>query len=629
MPSYETPAALADVCTPPAPPHSQSPTIAAVLSPAPSPPPNWATRVWPDERLLWSWGTWHPGEVRTAQCAQVRVVAVGQCLADDATMRQDLQRTVKDGCWERLTYWPGAYLLIVLPPDGGLTAYTDPAGQFPLYYAQYDGRTALSTRAGTAAALSGTSGQADSTVLAAHIVCPGVPELTEGRTAFAGVRQLGGGQALRVEPSGALQRWTYEDLKPDPDARFVDSAAQLRSALTRAVRLRSSGALRITSDFSGGMDSTSLAFLTARTTGRPLDAFVYHYPDGAAGDLEHALAYAAQASSIRLAVVQGNETALPYSDMHHQGPTDQPDPAAVIGARLRLRLERISQGGRSIHLTGEGGDALLAPPPSYLGDVAATVGLRRLLRDAGALARMRQLSPWKVGLRALRLTHTSVQKAMRDLAGQLEEPLQHPAQWTDAVAWWPAPGPETAWLTTKARRHLAEQAQECSRSAGTASAPTTAGHRAALCELRNSAAVQAQFAEAGRPFGIWPQAPFLDSEVVRACTRLALPCKADPFAAKPLLAAALTELVPGPVLQRKTKGDYSAEDYRGARRSAAQIKERLARSPLADLGIIEPSRVITSLDRAAAGLPIPFPALNRLLGVDMWLASRDSGKSQP
>ncbi|MFD6619558.1 albusnodin/ikarugamycin family macrolactam cyclase [Streptomyces albidoflavus] len=625
--------------SPPDLPPPDGPTIAGLLSPTPAPAPRGATPLWPGEPLFWSWGPWHPGEVRTAQFAHTRLVAVGQCLADDMTMRQDLRRATQDGRWTGLTRWPGAYLLILLQDDGHLTAYADPAGQFPLYYGRHGrhGHTVLSTRARTAAALSGATGRFDTTALAAHIVCPAVPELTEGRTAYDGIRRLGGGQALRVAPSGGCAQWTYEDLAPEPGTRFEDSAAELRSALTRAVTLRTDSAARITSDFSGGLDSTSLAFLAARTTGRPpLDAFVHHHPDAPAGDLAHALAHAERAPSIRLAVIRGSEDSLPYSGLSEHGCADQPDPAAVIGARHRLRLDHIARGGPGIHLTGEGGDALLAAPPSYLGDIAATATLRRLLRDGRALARMRQLSPADVVLRARRLARTPLHQAMSELATLFDEPLDHPPQWADAVAWWPAPGPETTWLTTRARRHLAELAElaeehaRSSRSASVSSpASATPGTRATLIELRASAAVQAQFTSTARAFGIRPHAPFLDSEVVRACTRLPLPDRIDPFTAKPLLAAALTGLVPDPVLRRRTKGDYTAENYRGARRSAAQIRARLLRSPLAELGIIEPSRVIASVDRAIAGLPAPFPALNRLLGADLWLASRDSAQERP
>jgi asparagine synthase (glutamine-hydrolysing) len=100
---------------------------------------------------------------------------------------------------------------------------------------------------------------------------------------------------------------------------------------------------------------------------------------------------------------------------------------------------------------------------------------------------------------------------------------------------------------------------------------------------------------------------------------LPTPAKADPFTVKPLLRAALAGAVPDAVLDRRTKGAYAAEDYRGVRRAAADLRARLARLPLADLGVIEPARVVADLDAAVHGFAAPFSALNRLVGVDVWL----------
>ncbi|MFH8775121.1 albusnodin/ikarugamycin family macrolactam cyclase [Streptomyces sp. NPDC017958] len=603
----------------------RGPALAGVLPPGPALPAP-AAQVWPGEPVLWSWGSWHDGEVRTVECPQARVLAVGQCLADTERMRHDLVRSARDGHWERLTRWPGAYLLLVLEDGGRLTAYTDLAGQFPLYYARCDGRTIVSTLATAVAAMAGRDGAVDTTALAAHIFCPSVPELAEGQSAFAGVRRLQPGEALRIDSSGAVTHGPYERLEADSGARFEESAARLRASLQRAVALRAHGAGRISCDFSGGMDSTALAFLAVEEAAEPLDAFVYHHPDAPAGDLEHAVRYAHQSPGIRLHVTRGGDASLPYRSLESRGAADQPDPSTAAVARLRLRLAHIAQQGAGTHLTGEGGDALLTAPPVHLGEVAASGERRRLAHDALALGRLRRVSPASIAWRALRLARTPLDRMLRELAVQLENPQPHPPQWLDAIAWWPSPGPEASWLTPRTRRDLAELAAERAAQIRRDGARPSPGTRAALCDLRASAMMQSQLVAVGRPYGVWTQAPFLDGDVVRACMTLPAPRKADPFIAKPLLAAGLAGLVPEAVLHRRTKGDYAAEDYLGARFSAPALRARLTGSPLADLGIVEPARVIASLDRAVTGLAAPFPAFNRLLGVDVWLRTHAGGE---
>ncbi|MEU2062362.1 albusnodin/ikarugamycin family macrolactam cyclase [Streptomyces sp. NPDC013455] len=595
------------------------PAIAGILPPGPRLPAP-AAQVWAADPRLWSWGAWHAGEVRTAAAERARVVAVGQCLAGSARMQDDLRRSAHDGNWERLTRWPGAYLLLVLEHGGRFTAFTDPAGQFPLYYARCNGRTVVSTRATVVAAVTGREQTPDTLALAAHLVCPAVPELLGTRTAFTGVHRLGPGEALQVDSTtNAVTRSAYASPAPDADARMDDTAARLRDSLRQAVTLRVRDAPRITCDFSGGLDSTSLAFLAAQAAEEPLDAFVYHHPGAPAGDLEHAVRYARASAAVRLHRTVGGDASLPYAALSARGRPDQPDPSTAVIARLRCRLTHVASRGGGVHLTGEGGDALLTAPPSHLGEVAAGRAVRRLARDALALGRLRRVAPAGITRQAVRLARTPIERALHDLTARLEQPLAHPPQWLDAIAWWPPPGPEASWLTTRVRRDLAELAVERAgqvRREGPGPGP---GTRAALVELHGSADLHSQLVDVARPFGVWPQAPFLDGAVVRAAMSLPTPGKADPFTVKPLLRAALAGEVPDAVLDRRTKGAYAAEDYRGVRRAAADLRVRLARSPLADLGIVEPARIVADLDAAVHGFAAPFAALNRLLGLDVWL----------
>jgi len=594
------------------------PAIAAILPPGPRLPAP-AAQVWAADPRLWSWGAWHAGEVRTAATERAGVVAVGQCLAGPARMEDDLRRSAHDGDWEALTRWPGAYLLLVLEHNGRFTAYTDPAGQFPLYYAHRNGRTVVSTRATAVAALTGRESSPDTLALAAHIVCPAVPELVGTRTAFTDVHRLGPGEALHVDCATNAVTRSYAAPGPDADACMEDAAARLRDSLRQAVTLRVHDAPRVTCDFSGGLDSTSLAFLAAQAAEEPLDAFVYHHPGAPAGDLEHAVQHARASAAVRLHLTVGGDTSLPYAALSARGRPDQPDPSTAVVARLRCRLTHIASRGGGVHVTGEGGDALLTAPPSHLGEVAAGRAVRRLAHDALALGRLRRVAPAGIARRAVRLARTPIDRALHDLAARLEQPPAHPPQWLDAIAWWPPPGPEASWLTPRARRDLAELAVERAgqvRREGPGPGP---GTRAALAELHTSAGLHSDLVDVARPFGVWPQAPFLDGAVVRAAMSLPTPAKADPFTVKPLLRAALAGAVPDAVLDRRTKGSYAAEDYRGVRRAAADLRARLARLPLADLGVIEPARVVADLDAAVHGFAAPFSALNRLVGVDVWL----------
>ncbi|MFI9102203.1 albusnodin/ikarugamycin family macrolactam cyclase [Streptomyces fildesensis] len=584
-------------------------------------PAHGMSRVWPGLSALWSKGPWRAGELRGVTYQGTGLVTMGQCFADDRQLRAGLVQVVESDRWEAVTRWPGSYLVIVARDDE-LLAFSDLAGQFPLYYCPVPGRVGFGSQPAIAAAAAGIPVRPDRVTVAAQILCPTAGPLLGERSVLDGVHRLGGGRALRIDAAGHPESWTYDPLLPDRHASLADGAEALRTALTAAVGARVDLGERLTADLSGGLDSTSLAFLAAQRTPAPLPVFVYHHPDAPSGDLEYAQRFARLDGRLELTVLPGSRQTLTYHGLDQVRPAGQPEAAAVNSARLRVRLTGIAAGGSTIHLGGEGGDALLVPGAGYLADLARQGGPRTFGRHCREVARARREAPTAVAVRALRLAGRSPAGALKRLADRLERPSEGIPQWLDTIAWWPDPGSEAGWLTGAMRGELAGLARSRARTE-----PVTpslgAGDLAALTELRIAATVQQQLSETAREFDVWPHAPFLDNDVVRACTGLPSYRRADPRTVKPLLGAALAGLVPEPVLTRRGKGNYTAEDYQGARLHAHEIRSVLTGSRLADLGIIDPRAVTGSLDRVLMGIRAPLPALNRLLSAELWLRGLD------
>lgn len=580
-------------------------------------------------------GRFRPGELRVHHSPAGTVLAVGQCLAGEGEFAEGARRLLNGGPPTAAPRWPGSCLCLVVRPDG-LTAFVDPAGQYPLYYTREGERTRIATRPEAAAAPG--SRRPDVLGLAAYVVCPGAPVLDDDRALLAGVGRLGGGQALRITAAGQVTRWSDDTLLPDDGRSFADAAEELADALDRAVRLRARTAGgRLTADFSGGMDSTSLAFLALRHLPGPLPAVTYDAAGSGCDDLPYARRFAALDGQLELHEVRGDTGSLPYAGLAGAAAVTaaaEPSPAAASVARTRLRLRAVAglgsggagggHGVRRVHLGGEGGDALLTASPAYLADLIRRGRTGQALRAARTLARSRDVSPASVLARAARLARTSPGAALRRTAAVLDgaDPTGEP-DWRSTFAWWPDPGPELGWLTRGVRRDLAASAR--ARAAGTwagGGSAASAADRTAREELRTAAACQRWLADEAAAFGVWPQAPFLDAEVVRACLRLPARRRAAPPEAKPLLRAALAGRVPAPVLARRSKGDYSEEDYRGVRAAGPALHALLAGSRLADLGVVDPAAVAESLARAQSGVRAPLPALNRLLAAELWLRGR-------
>ncbi|WP_062429634.1 asparagine synthase-related protein [Herbidospora daliensis] len=580
---------------------------------------------------------------------------------------------------------PGAYSCVIATA-AGVELHTDRAGQFPFHISVRGHETLIAHHATLLAALH--SRTPDPLSAAIQIVCPNVLPLTMGRSFYTDVGR-------------------YENAHHGP-------VRPLREALTEAVARRGPG---VTADFSGGIDSTSLAFLAA--AGGPVDAVVYHHEELPAADLAAAQLAAGLNDRIRLNVVTGDRDTLPYrfdlpglglrghalpatgtgrdagglagasaleftghasndpaeanalgsaksvsggagdlsalgtawpapgglagramglewpgssgsagvSAMEHQRGglvlglamprLDWPAPGMLAYRRAALRLDWARRSGSRVHLTGEGADALFQPSPSYLATLFRQGDLRRWVSHSARLSRLRQASAVELAVRAARLAATSHGRALRALARSLVRPSGPGTAPADAIGWWSVAGEAAGWLTPRIRRELADVAADPSTARKLPAGVTPARH-ATLASLRSAADAQRFLRTLGDRLGVAVHAPYLDDAVIAAVLDGPEPVP-DPSRAKPLLADALAGLVPESVLGRRTKGAYQAEEYAGARAARRQITALLDDSRLADLGVVDPDAVRTTLTRLNAGAPVPLSALGRLVALEVWL----------
>ncbi|MGH8909343.1 MAG: albusnodin/ikarugamycin family macrolactam cyclase [Egibacteraceae bacterium] len=583
-------------------------------------PPDWpplrGRPVWGGTRALSAMGTWAPSDLHTVEQRHGQLAVFGPCFASEQRSAEDFASALRHGDYEALTSWPGSYTLVVSDHDG-IAVLTDLAGQYPVFATVAEHGVAYSSLARPLADWCGAAPDTD--WLAAGLLCPGVAEATAGLSPYRGLRLLAGGQALRLTARG-MKQWIFDLLPPDPTAHLDEAAEDLRVALTTAVRARMGVARRPTADLSGGLDSTSLALLAAVHASGPLPAFTYHNPLAPVGD-DLAYAQRAVASEARLdhRILAGGAETMAYQGLVTAASSDEPDFGAPIAARTNARLRAVAAVGSDLHLTGNGGDVVLGAPIAYLADLARPGDFGMLLRHCAAWATLRHRSPATLAWAAWRLRRTARSGALRDLAACLvRAEVRPPGQFERCVAWWTPPGPETLWVTARARRQVAEGLMDQAVTTEP-DADQGVGDQVALHDLRVYAAGHRLDREAAAALGVSLHAPYLDNQVVRACLRVPARLRGGPLAAKPLLGAALRGLVPESVLVRRTKGDYTGEEYKGLRRAIDVLRGLLADPLVADLGLVEPAPVRVALDHAVLGLPVPFAALRRVLGTELWL----------
>jgi len=577
-------------------------------------------------------GEWSGADLRSAAAPGARLFVFGHCLLGAAELAAEFAAAARSGRFDRVADWPGAYAVIITGP-GVVTAYSDLAGQFPLYFSQRDGELLIGPDpAGLATA---HHRDPDPLTMAAHIACPGVLPLWWGRSAYHGVARLEGGMVLHAY-RGRLEIEQTRHPRPTAGMSLEEGADRLRAALTAGISARCSGR-QVSADFSGGLDSTALAFLAAGATAAPVRSVAYHQPLAPADDLADATRLASLTPAIDLTVVRGSAGTLPFASLLAtadsadpaavadllRSPASEPSPRSLTARRDAARLAVAAESGARLHLTGEGEDAILLASPAYLADLARPGALKTLWRHCGEYARLRHVGPAGLAASAIRLAGTSPGAALHAVGAQMAGRAVPAAAWTDLVSWWP-PAQAAGWLGRGLRRQLADVA----RDAGTVRAiPAGVGPAdlAALADLRRSGDAQRQLRALGQRYGVAVHAPFLDTAAIRAALSVPALARADPWSYKPILKSALTGLVPPDVFARRTKGDYSAEDYRGARQVVPGLRALLRNSRLADLGVIEPGPVLAELDRMVTGIGVPLGPLNALLATELWLRAISDG----
>ncbi|MEV0597392.1 albusnodin/ikarugamycin family macrolactam cyclase [Nonomuraea cavernae] len=564
--------------------------------------------VWSGIEGVRAYGLWPRGQLSTATYGSARLLVAGHCLASQEEIAARLAAAIDGVSPDLLTELPGAYACVLVERDR-IQMYSDLGGQFPFYLAARGGGWLVSSHA----RLHGR--ELDPPAAAVDIVCPHVLPLTEGRSLLRGVREVGGGQVISAA-SGGVEVRRYAPRLPERVTDPAEGARALRSALVEAVRLRCRSGV-VTSDLSGGVDSTALTLLAARLSPEAVDAVVYHHPSAPADDLAQAVRVASADRRIRLATVRGTPDTLPYQRLD-QAWADRPAPGALAHRRAMLRLRWAASHGSGAHLTGEGADALLHPSPAYLADLVKAGSVARLVKDSAALAQLRKVAPGGLMSRAARLARTSPAMALRQLGRSLNGPPRGAGSPADAVSWWSVSGEAIGWLAPRVRSDLADIATDPATRRAMPEGVGPADH-AALAELRSAAHAQQYLRELGAEAGVAVHAPYLDRAVIRSCLAVPAVLRAERGRFKPLLVAALRDLVPNDALSRTTKGAYQAEEYLGARRARREISALLADSRLVDLGVVDPRAVAVTVTRLFHGAPVPLGSFGRLLALETWL----------
>lgn len=539
-----------------------------------------------------------------------RLLLIGHCLANKSEINQALTQAQARSTILPLTELAGSYAG-VYSTDQGTTVFTDPAGQFPIHYQQGEDGIALSTSAGHLAAA--YHQDIDRVSLAAH-VWQGMNYLNEGLSFFQTVRQLSGGEALHLSATG-VSKYTYESFAANPEVDFAAAVEMTRDRLTDAVRRRVNTEC-VTSDFSGGHDSTSLAMLAASLSNRPVPSLVHYNAAYPAGDIKHARRLAQLHPGIDLQELEDGPDEMPYATLDPEAiPFFRDAPfrlADVIGLE-RKRYQTVLENSSTLHLIGLGGDAVYDGFP-VLADLLRRGETDKVWEQAVLLARLSlESSPQQWIESAEREQHMTLAQAYAAVAEICHNPAKRLGF---AVGWLHRPTANLQWLTPEMRLLLASRAEAQGEQASRQL--TTGEHNTRTSIYSNGNA----YAHVRQISGALYHTPFLDHQVIRAATQLDIFERGPIGSFKPLLRAALSgHGVPPEVFERTSKGNYSPVADAGLQRSLGAVLGLLDNSRLAAMGIIDPRAVRRSIEEQ--GLTTEQTYVEAFVSAELWLRQRE------
>ncbi|MGD9481515.1 asparagine synthase (glutamine-hydrolyzing) [Shinella sp. G-2] len=236
----------------------------------------------------------------------------------------------------------------------------DRMGVRPLFYAEHEGALFFASEVGALLALPGMTAEIDPLALDQIFTlwCPIPP-----RTAFRGIHELPPGHVMTVQDGQRTVRpwWrlSYPDRSDVPPAGPVAAQAEeLRALLADATRIRLRADVPVGAYLSGGLDSSFIAALAAKTVTRGLRTFSLTFRseehDESSWQRRMAATLDAEADSVECPA-EAIVSRMPAVMQQIGCPIlrTAPVPLHLLSARVRER-------GMKVVLTGEGADEIFA-----------------------------------------------------------------------------------------------------------------------------------------------------------------------------------------------------------------------------------------------------------------------------
>lgn len=482
----------------------------------------------------------------------------------------------------------------------------DRLGVKPLYVYQDGTQLAFATEAKALLALPGVRAEIDPSALPGYLQ---LGYVAAPASLFKGIRKLPPATLLAVE-RGEVRQWRYWRLpeRLDREADAAEWTARVRRQLDASVRMQMVSDVPIGAFLSGGVDSSAVVAAMARHSAQPIRTYAIGFEGGEAERLYNELPYARRVAELfgtehREIVVRPDVIGLLPKLIWHMD-----EPLADTAFITTYLVSQFARQDVKVILSGVGGDELFGGYRRYLGGHYA--------------ARFQRLPGWLRGLArqtAARLPsdrHSGLLNVLRLAKGFL------------ATAEMSADERYASYLQVlgadqRAALLLAPQAGHDALAAAFAYAGPADGD-----ELNRMLAVDAETQlpddllmltdKMSMAVSLECRVPLLDHDLVELAARMPAALKVPGGRLKHVLKAALADVLPDDILNRKKRGFGTPMGAWLKQELAPMMRQVLSREAIGARGWFRHEAVAQLMDAHAANRTDATDALLALVNLEIW-----------
>jgi asparagine synthase (glutamine-hydrolysing) len=272
-------------------------------------------------------------------------------------------------------------------------------------------------------------------------------------------------------------------------------------------------------------------------------------------------------------------------------------------------------------MTGLGADDLFAVPPFHLTELLRRGRLWGAWSEASRWARADDCNVWALlgPYGCANLLPAWMRMGVGNWLRGGYAPLGRQTEWTVAP-----------WIRADFARRMDLRGRSLDNLRCTYHSSETVGLSVLLRGIHAQSSDFSRWYQAA-PRGMMLTHPYLDPRMLSLGLGIRSRVRPQPGASKPILAAAMRDILPECILKRPSKGHFNEAYYTGLSRNLQRLEALVEEAPADDLGFLDRVTLLDSLQRAALGNAIDAPSLdslNRTLSLLLWLTRQHQGRRQ-